>query len=67
MNVYSALTAFLCPHPVAGLLAAKQPARLLPRTAADEMPPYREEPPMLEGRRRRELDPSWTLAPMGRW
>jgi len=40
---------------------------LLPRTAADELPPYREQPSIIDGRWRREIDPNLTLVPMHRW
>ena len=46
-----------------GSTDAPQPPHLLPRTAADELPPYRDELADLDRRRRREHDPAWTLAP----
>lgn len=39
---------------------------LLPRTAADELPPYREQPWVIDGRGYRKVDPSMTLVPLSR-
>jgi hypothetical protein len=39
---------------------------LLPRTAADELPPYRGQPWIIDRRGYRKVDPSMTLVPAGR-
>jgi hypothetical protein len=39
---------------------------LLPRTAADELPPYREQPWIIDSRGYRKIDPSMTLVPASR-
>ena len=39
---------------------------LLPRTAADELPPYCEQPWIIDCRGYRKLDPSMTLVPVSR-
>jgi len=39
---------------------------LLPRTAADELPPYREQPWIIDRRGYRKIDPSMTLVPVSR-
>ncbi len=40
---------------------------LRPRTAADEAPPYRDQPWIIDKRGYRKIDPSLTLVPMSRW
>ena len=45
----------------AGLVEPKRPHLLLPRTPADELPPYREQPSIVDGRHRRKLDPAWSV------
>jgi hypothetical protein len=60
MNAYSALTKLL--HPAVQV----QKAVLLPRTAADDLPPYREQPWIIDGCGYRKIDPSMTLVPAGR-
>ena len=39
---------------------------LLPRTAADELPPYRDQPWIIDRRGYRKIDPSMTLVPASR-
>ena len=66
MNTISLLSNLL--HPTnegAAAVQVRQPL-LLPRTAADELPPYREQPWMIDRRGYRKIDPSMTLVPMSR-
>ena len=49
----------------AGAVQVRQPL-LLPRTAADELPPYREQPWIIDRRGYRKIDPSMTLVPTNR-
>jgi hypothetical protein len=56
MNAYSGL-ANLFRSCTAIRIEQKQPLRLLPRTAADELPLYPEQLTIIEGGRRREFDP----------
>ena len=66
MNTISLLSNLL--HPTnegAAAVRVRQPL-LLPRTAADELPPYREQPWMIDRRGYRKIDPSMTLVPMSR-
>jgi hypothetical protein len=68
MNAYSGLAELFRSH-TAILFKEKQPLRLLPRTAADELPPYREQLTVIDGGRRRALDPLAAFAsdrPCGR-
>ena len=46
--------------------AVRQQPVLLPRTAADELPPYREQPWIIDRRGYRKVDPSMTLVPVNR-
>jgi hypothetical protein len=71
MNVISALSHYFHPgsihkQTVSEGLASEQPIRLLPRMPTDELPPYPEQPAILDGRRRRALDPIWTVVPRDR-
>ena len=66
INTISLLSNLL--HPTnegAAAVQVRQPL-LLPRTAADELPPYREQPWMIDRRGYRKIDPSMTLVPMSR-
>ena len=54
MNAYSALADLLQPRIKIGLLKEKRSLRLVPRTAADELPPYPEQLSMIDGIRRRD-------------
>ena len=72
MNAHSVLVHLLHPglngaHVAAGVREAEEPIRLVPRTAADELPPYRGQPMALDGWRRRERDTNLTLVPWSRW
>jgi hypothetical protein len=64
MNTYSALTNLL--RVTNGAAVQVRKPVLLPRTAADELPPYREQPWIIDGRGYRKIDPSMTLVPAGR-
>ena len=69
MNAYSVLGGRCRPRTNEPRTAPElqQPVQLLPRTAADELPPYREQPSIIDERWRREIDPNLTLVPMHRW
>ena len=43
-----------------------RPTVLLPRTAADELPPYRDQPWIIDRSGYRKIDPSMTLVPVSR-
>ncbi len=69
MNAYSALAYLLHPgsneaHVAAGVRQVEEAARLVPRTAADELPPYRDQPWIIDKRGYRKIDPSMTLVPV---
>jgi hypothetical protein len=66
MNAYSALTNLL--RSTNGEVAAVQVRKpvLLPRTAADDLPPYRGQPWIIDGRGYRKVDPGMTLVPVSR-
>ena len=66
MNAYSVL-ANLLRSTNEGVVAiqVRQPV-LLPRTAADELPPYRDQPWVIDGHGYRKVDPSMTLVPVSR-
>jgi hypothetical protein len=66
MSTYSLLANLL--HPVnekAGAVQAGQTV-LLPRTAADELPPYREQPWIIDRRGYRRIDGGLTFVPASR-
>ena len=72
MNAHSVLAYLLHPgsneaQVAAGVREAEEAMRLVPRTAADELPPYRGQPMTLDGWRRRERDTNLTLVPWSRW
>ena len=72
MNAHSVLAYLLHPRSneaqvAAGVREAEEAMRLVPRTAADELPPYRGQPMTLDGWRRRERDTNLTLVPWSRW
>jgi hypothetical protein len=72
MNAQSVLAYLLHPgssgaHFVAGVSQVEEAARLVPRTAADELPPYRGQPVTLDGWQRRERTTNLTLVPWSRW
>jgi hypothetical protein len=51
----------------AGVREIEEAMRLIPRTAADELPPYRGQPLTLDGWRQRERNTDLTLVPWSRW
>jgi hypothetical protein len=65
---YSVLSDLLCPRPNTGPTVSEELERqvLLPRTAADELPPYRDQPWIIDKRGYRKIDPSMTLVPVSR-
>ena len=72
MNAHSVLAYLLHPgsneaQVAAGVRHVEEAMRLVPRTAADELPPYRGQPVTLDGRRRREHNTNLTLVPWSRW
>ena len=72
MNARSVLAHLLHPgsnqdQVAAGVLQVKEAMRLAPRTAADELPPYRGQPVTLDGWRQRERNSNLTLVPWSRW
>jgi hypothetical protein len=66
MKAYSVLANLL--RPTSAEVVATQVGQpvLLPRTAADELPPYLEQPWIIDRRGYRKIDPSMTLVPAGR-
>jgi hypothetical protein len=66
MNAYSVLANLL--RSMNGRKAVAEVRRpvLLPRTSADELPPYREQPWIIDRRGYRRIDPSMTLVPVSR-
>jgi hypothetical protein len=72
MNAHPVLAYLLQPgsneaQVAAGARQVEEAMRLLPRTAADELPPYRGQPVTLDGWRRRERSTNLTLVPWSRW
>jgi hypothetical protein len=66
MNAYSVLANLLrSTNEGVAATQVRQPI-LLPRMAADELPPYREQPWIIDGRGYRKIDPSMTLVPVSR-
>jgi hypothetical protein len=66
MNAYSALSNLLySTNEQKAAVKVRKPV-LLPRMAADELPPYREQPWIIDGRGYRKIDPSMTIVPAGR-
>ena len=62
MNAYSVMTRVLRPaNEVSAAFEVRQPI-LMPRTAADDLPPYREQPWIIDRGAYRKIDPSMTLA-----
>ena len=71
MNAYSVLAYLLHAgsneaQAVAGVRQVEEAMRLAPRTAADELPPYRDQPWIIDRRGYRKIDPSMTLVPATR-
>jgi hypothetical protein len=72
MNAHSVLAYLLHPgsneaQVATGVREVEEVMRLVPRTAADELPPYRGQPLILDGWRRRERNTNLTLVPWSRW
>ena len=67
MRALSKFSGLLRPHPSEGLETSDGLHRvLLPRTAADELPPHRGQPWIIDRRGYRKIDSSMTLVPAGR-
>ena len=67
MNAYSVMTKLLRPaNVVSAAFEVRQPI-LLPRTAADDLPPYREQPWIIDRGGYRKIDPSMTLVPVSKF
>ena len=66
MNPYSLMTKLLRPaSEVSAAFGVRQPI-LLPRTAADELPPYSDQPWIIDRGGYRKIDLSMTLVPVSR-
>jgi hypothetical protein len=64
---YSVLSDLFRSSPTTGRTVSILPQQvLLPRTAADELPPYRDQPWIIDKRGYRKIDPSMTLVPVSR-
>jgi hypothetical protein len=64
---YSVLSDLIRPRPTnSRTVSVLQQQVLLPRTAADELPPYRDQPWIIDKRGYRKIDPSMTLVPVSR-
>jgi hypothetical protein len=66
MNTYSLMTKLLRPASEVCAAFEVRPPILLPRTAADELPPYRDQPWIIDRGGYRRIDPSMTLVPVSR-
>ena len=66
MSVYSLMTKLLRPTHEGSDAFEVRPPILLPRTATDELPPYREQPWIIDRGGYRKIDPSMTLVPVSR-
>ena len=66
MNAYSMMTKLLRPTNVGSAAFEVRQPILMPRTAADELPPYREQPWIIDKGGYRKSDPSMTLVPVSR-
>ena len=66
MNAYSVITKLLRPtKESSAAFEVRQPV-LLPRTPTDELPPYRDQPWIIDRGGYRKIDPSMTLVPVSR-
>jgi len=66
MNAYSLMIKLLRPaSEVSATFEVRQPI-LLPRTAADELPPYSDQPWIIDRGGYRKIDLSMTLVPVSR-
>jgi hypothetical protein len=64
---YSMLSDLLRPRPTTGrTVSILEQQVLLPRTAADELPPYRDQPWIIDKCGYRKIDPSMTFVPVSR-
>jgi len=64
---YSVLSDLIRPRPPTGrTVSVLQQQVLLPRTAADELPPYRDQPWIIDKRGQRKIDPNMRLVPVSR-
>ena len=66
MTAYSLLTTLLRPAHRAEAESQARAVVLLPRTAADELPPYRDQPWIIDKSGYRKIDPGMTLVPVSR-
>ena len=66
MNAYSLMTKLLRPMNEGTATIEVRPPMLMPRTPADELPPYREQPWIIDRGGHRKIDPSMTLVPVSR-
>jgi hypothetical protein len=66
MTAYSLLANLLRPTSQAEPEFQIKAPVLLPRTAADELPPYRDQPWIIDKSGYRKIDPSMTLVPASR-
>jgi hypothetical protein len=66
MTTYSLLANLLKPTNQAVVAIQVRTPVLLPRTAADELPPYRDQPWVIDKSGYRKIDPSMTLVPVSR-
>ena len=66
MNAYSLMTKLLRPTNEVRAAFEVRPPILLPRTAVDDLPPYREQQWIIDRGGHRKTDPSMTLVPAGR-
>ena len=66
MNAHSLMTKLLRPTNEGSAAFEVRHPILLPRTAADDLPPYHEQPWIIDRREYRNIDPSMTLVPVSR-
>ena len=66
MNAYSVLTMLLHPTNVEATSVQVEKPMLLPRTAADELPPYRDQPWIIDRCGYRKIDANLTFVPVSR-
>ena len=70
MNAHSVLAHLFHPRSnrveATGVRQVEEARHLLPRTAADELPPYRDQPWIIDRCGPRKIDPCMTLVPVSR-
>ena len=66
MNAYSLMAKLLRPTNESSAALEVRPPILMPRTAADDLPPYREQPWIIDRGGYRKIDPSMTLVPVSK-